>query len=158
MKYKLIIPMDPYTFVADDYETAVLAVFSINTLYGAESKDGKRKVPIFFYESAMDWYESTFGRTLDDELEEKTLLIANALSSMMSGSFEDRRKHEAALAAITDQQKKDEYIAEWRDGCSSNIGSMAHVQAEFLRKKYLKKQLGEQVVEHERKKCRISRI
>ena len=39
MEYELINPSDPYTFIADDLETAALVVFIFGTAYGAEPKD-----------------------------------------------------------------------------------------------------------------------
>lgn len=46
----------------------------------------------------------------------------------MYGHFEDRRRYEAALKAITDEEKKKEFMKEWQDGRSSlnNIGGYAH--------------------------------
>lgn len=54
--------------------------------------------------------------------------VAKALMSFMLGSFEDRRRYEAALDAITDEQKREEFIALWQDGRSSinDIGTVAY--------------------------------
>lgn len=106
MEYELKNPSDPYTFFAEDLEVASLVVFSISTLYGAEAKEGGDSVPIFIFGGAKEWYIEQFGRTPDEGLKAKREALAEALSSMMYGGFEDRRRYEAALTAITDTEKK----------------------------------------------------
>lgn len=48
--------------------------------------------------------------------------------------FEDRRRYNAALEAITDPKKKEKFIEEWQDGHSSlnDIGTYAHQLAKKL--------------------------
>ena len=117
MEYKLHNPSDPYTFIAEDSETAALTVFALSTAYGAESRDGSDSVPVF-----------VFGRTVEEGLEEKMAEVAESLSSVMLGDFEDRRRYKAVLAAIADPEKREKFIDEWQDGCSSltDIGAYAH--------------------------------
>ena len=136
MEYELINPSDPYTFVAADYETAVLAVFCLGPAYGARPKDGGEDVPIFIFGGAMEWYAEKFLHSPDDGLDEKGQAVADALASMMLGGFEDRRRYELALSSIRDPEKKARFIDEWQDGHSSlnNIGGKAHKLAERLRK------------------------
>lgn len=136
MEYELHNPSDPYTFLAEDLEVASLVVFSISTLYGAEAKVGGDSVPIFMFGGAKEWYIEQFGRTPDEGLEAKREELAEALNSMMYGGFEDRRRYEAALAAITDPEKKEVFIAEWQDGHSSmnDIGTYAHILGKRLKK------------------------
>jgi hypothetical protein len=128
MEYELKNPSDPYTFIAEDLETAALLVFSISTMYGAEAKDGSADVPIFIFGGAKEWYVEQFGRTPDEGREAKKSALAAALSSMMYGNYEDRRRYSAALEAITDPEKKEKFIEEWQDGHSSlnDIGTYAH--------------------------------
>lgn len=135
MEYELKNPSDPYTFIADDLEVAALVVFSISTLYGAVGKEGDSVVPIFIFGGATEWYKEQFGRTPDDGLEAKKEELATALSSMMYGGFEDRRRYEAALSAITDPEKRENFIAEWQDGHSSlnDIGTFCHKLAKSLK-------------------------
>lgn len=134
MEYELINPSDPYTFVADDLEIAALVVFSLGTAYGAEPKDGGEKVPIFLFGGALDWYVESFGRTPDDGMKARKSALSSAFSSFMLGRFEDRRRYEAALSAITEPEKKERFIEEWQDGHSSlnNIGKTAHSLAKLL--------------------------
>lgn len=136
MEYELINPSDPYTFIADDLEIAALVIFTFGTAYGAKPKDGGEDVPIFLFGGALEWYKGKFGRTPDEGVKAKQSALADALSSMMFGDFEDRRRYEAALAAITDPEKKEEFITSWQDGISSlnDIGSRAHALAKILKK------------------------
>lgn len=140
MEYELINPSDPYTFIADDLETAALVVLIFGTAYGANPKDGGENVPIFLFGGALEWYQEHFGRTPDDGLIAKKKAVADAMESMMFGHFQDRERYEAALAAITDPDKKAEFMKTWQDGCSSlnNIGQVAHNLAKKLRTRDLK--------------------
>ena len=135
MEYELINPSDPYTFLADSHETAALVVFLISALYGARSQDGSTEVPVFILGGAAEWYRGIFGRTPDDGLSVKRQEVAKSLDSLMYGHFEDRRMYEAALAAITDSGKKEEFKAAWQDGRSSlnDIGTYAHELAKRLK-------------------------
>lgn len=49
MEYELINPSDPYTFIAEDFETAALVVLVLSPAYGAVSKDGSQEVPVFIF-------------------------------------------------------------------------------------------------------------
>ena len=128
MQYELINPSDPYTFLADNKEIATLTVFCLSTMYGAKSQDGKEEVPIFLFGGSQEWYIQEFGRTPDEGLKAEKEKVAKALMSFMLGGFEDRRRYEAALDAITDEQKREKFIALWQDGRSSinDIGTVAH--------------------------------
>lgn len=135
MEYELKNPSDPYTFIAKDHEVAALTVFCISTLYGAEPKEGDEDVPIFIFGGSCKWYHEKFGRTPDEGLEERKKDVADALDSIMYGNFEDRRRYEAALKAITDSDKREEFRAVWQDGRSSlnDIGTYAHMLAKKFR-------------------------
>lgn len=138
MEYELINPSDKYTFVAQDFEVAALAVFSLGTAYGATPKDGGKEVPIFLFggtDGATAWYKDEFGHIPDDGLKEKGEAVADALLSFMLGGFEDRRRYELALAAIDDPAKKARFIYDWQEGRSSinNIGGKAHRLGRILK-------------------------
>lgn len=129
MEYKLINPSDPYTFVAKDFETAALTVLVLGKGgYGAEPKYGSEKVPTFLFGGCEEWFVKTFGRTLDEAFSARSKDITEALETFAFGSFNDRRRYEAALAAITDAEKKEKFIADWNDQRSSlcDIGGIAH--------------------------------
>lgn len=128
MQYELINPSDPYTFLAENKEIATLTVFCLSTLYGAKSQDGKEEIPLFLFGGSKEWYINEFGRTPDEGLKAEKEKVANALLSFMYGHFEDRRRYDAALRAITDDEKRQLFIAEWQDGRSSlnDIETAAH--------------------------------
>lgn len=135
MEYELINPSDGYTFIAKDLEVATLTVFLLGAAYGAQEKNGNIVVPIFLFGGdPVDWYQKLFNRTPDEGLVERRLDVSESLASMMLGSFEDRRRYEAALEAITDDKKREEFIVKWQDGCSSlnDIGTYAHQLAKDI--------------------------
>lgn len=128
MQYELINPSDPYTFYAENKEVAALTVFCLSTMYGAQSQDGNESIPVFILGGSKEWYEGEFHRTPDEGLQAERENVAKALLSFMYGHFEDRRRYEAAINAITDAEKKEHFIREWQDGRSSmnDIGTYAH--------------------------------
>lgn len=134
-QFELINPSDPYTFLAVDLEVAALTVFCISTAYSAESQDGD-EVPIFIFGGAKEWYQNEFGRTPDEGLEARKREVIDSLSSMMYGSFEDRKRYEVALQAIDDEEKRETFIKEWNNGRSSlnDIGTYCHNLAKELGK------------------------
>ena len=143
-EYKLINPSDPYTFLAKTKESAALAVFLLGTMYGASPKDDneEKRIPVFLFGGAEEWYRKEFGRSTEAGFKAEKQNVADALLSFMYGSFEDRRRYEAALNAITDEEKKKVFMEEWQDGRTSmkNIGEYAH-------------QLGEADIKRKRIRC-----
>lgn len=134
MEYELINPSDPYTFIAEDLETAALTVFLLSTTYGARSKEDEEKVPIFLFGGAREWYSENFDRTPDEGLDAKRKAVSDSLSSMMYGNFTDRKRYQTALSAIDDPKKKELFIAEWQNAHSSlnDIGGFAHKLAKII--------------------------
>lgn len=130
MLYSLDNPSDNYIFEAENREVAALTVLYLSPAYGATAQidDEYNNVPIFILGDAREWYEATFGRTTDEGLDALKKEVATSLSSFMLGDFEDWRRYQAALNAITDDKKREEFIAEWQDGHSSltDIGTCAH--------------------------------
>ena len=133
-EYELINPSDPYTFLAESHEIAALTVFILSTMYGAKSKSGEEEVPLFLFGGSEEWYVEQFGRTPAEGIDALKKGIAEALDSFMLGDFEDRRRYNAALNAITDEDKKKQFKVEWQDGRSSlnDIGAFAHRTAKKL--------------------------
>lgn len=119
MIYELINPSDPYTFIADCYETAALTVMCLGTVFGAKPQEGEKAVPITMFCDPDEWYTSTFGRTIDEGIKDKKQELINSLDSMRYGDFAKRAEYEAAMAMITDEGKRREYDAEWSDKRSS---------------------------------------
>lgn len=133
-EYELINPYNPYTFLAPDLEVAALVVFSIGVQFGAKTLDGET-VPVFLLGRAKEWYKETFGRTPDEGLVNRKEELIAALESMVYGDFEDRCRYEAALEAITDDKKREEFIEKWQDGHSSlnDIGGYCKDLAKRIR-------------------------
>lgn len=136
MEFELINPSDPYTFIASSNEVAALTVFLVGSAYGAKAKDDSFEVPITMFGSGAEWYQEQFGRSADDGLAENKEEVAKSLESMMYGEFEDRKRYQAALNAIEDEEKREKFISEWQDGRSSlnDIGDYAHALANKLLK------------------------
>lgn len=136
MEYKLINPSDSYTFVAKDRETAALTVFSISTMYAAETRerDPEMDIPMFIFGGSVEWYKEQFGRTPQEGLRKRKADVCMALSSFVLGGFADREKYEAALDAIDDPSKKKRFIEKWQNTRTSlnDIGAYAHQLAEKL--------------------------
>ena len=136
--YNLINPSDPYTFRAEDQETAALAVFCLGPAYGAEnlSGTGSGDVPVLLFSDPKVWYQEQFGRTPDEGLEAKKPAVIRALKSFVLGNERDRKRYEAAMACITEPEQREIFAREWRDGRTSmnNIGLRAEKMAEGLEK------------------------
>lgn len=134
MQFELINPSDPYTFIASDLEVAALTVFLLSTMYGAKAEDSELKVPIFLFSDPKEWYQKEFGRTTDEGLKLRKEEVSEALASFVFGDFADRKRYEAALRAITNSEKREEFMKEWHDGRSSlnDIGAKAHQLAKRL--------------------------
>ena len=126
-------------FLAKTKESAALAVFLLGTMYGASPKDDneEKRIPVFLFGGAEEWYRKEFGRSTEAGFKAEKQNVADALLSFMYGSFEDRRRYEAALNAITDEEKKKVFMEEWQDGRTSmkNIGEYAHQLGEKLKGK-----------------------
>ena len=136
--YNLINPSDPYTFRAEDQETAALAVFCLGPAYGAEnlSGTGSGDVPVLLFSDPKVWYQEQFGRTPDEGLEAKKPAVIRALKSFILGNERDRKRYEAAMACIREPERREVFGREWRDGRTSmnNIGLRAEKMAEALEK------------------------
>lgn len=137
MRYELINPSDPYTFVAESRETAALTVFVLGAAYGGKPECGDENIPVFIFGGAGEWYGETFGRTPGEGMAALENEVADSLESLVLGNFGDRQRYEAALAAIDDPEKKEAFTATWRDGRTSlnDIGEYAHRTAKAIRAK-----------------------
>lgn len=109
-----------------------------NVVWSITKDDNEEKrIPVFLFGGAEEWYRKEFGRSTEAGLKAEKQNVADALLSFMYGSFEDRRRYEAALNAITDEEKKKVFMEEWQDGRTSmkNIGEYAHQLGEKLKGK-----------------------
>ena len=127
MEYELINPSDPYTFIAEDFETAALVVLVFGVAYGANPKEGEQRVPIFLVDepgAEADWYEENFGRNIQEGLAVKCDSVADALET-----------YNIALASIDDPKKRKKFMEIWQADHSSlnDIGKRAWSMAAYLR-------------------------
>ena len=62
--------------------------------------------------------------------------VIRALRSFILGNERDRKRYEAAMACITESEKRESFAREWQDGRTSmnNIGLRAGKMAEALEK------------------------
>lgn len=137
MIYELINPSDPYTFIADCCETAALTTFCLSSAYGAKPQEGDEEVPAFLLGNPDKWYKDTFGRSVPEGLEAKKQELIKSLDSMLYGDFDKRAIYEAAIKAITDEDKRREYEKAWSDRRSSfnDIGAYAKQLAKAMLRK-----------------------
>lgn len=135
MEYELINPSDPYTFLAESFEVAVLTVFCISTAYGAKSKNGEKEIPLFIFGGSEAWFLGEFHKTVEESLNENKRAVADALDSFMYGGFNDRERYNLALELITDDDKREEFREKWQDSRSSinDIGTYAHQIAKKIK-------------------------
>ena len=139
MEYELHNPSDPYTFIAENREVDTIAVALISTAFGADTQDKNPEshVPIFLFGGFDEWYKETFGREPMEGLDALRDKVIEALSSFMLGHFSDRARYNAALEAITDPIKREQFIEKWQDGRSSlnDIGGKAHRIAKRMKER-----------------------
>lgn len=139
MEYQLNNPCDPYTFIAADKEIAALCVGLLSLTFGADTEDEaeENRVPICFSEPTYKgWYVQEFGRTPTEGLDTRIKEVGEALDSFMLGHFKDRARYNAALEAIDDPAKLEDFKAKWQDGRSSlnDIGTMAQLMGKEILK------------------------
>lgn len=134
-EFKLINFSDPYTFEAEDYETAALVVLCLSTAYGAESRDGKISVPILHFADGVEWFKKEFDKDPKAALAEKREKVAEALMSMAFGSFRDRDVIKTTLECIDDESNRKKFMDTWNDRRTSlnDIGTQAHELGESMK-------------------------
>ena len=84
-----------------------------------------------------DWLAER-GEKQETVLDNHRTDVIDALASFCTGSAKDRKLFDSALAAITDDDKRAEFVAEWDDKKRSSLNdwtNYAHKMAESLRKK-----------------------
>lgn len=134
--YNVSNPSDPVTMKADSLNVAAAAVILLgNGAYGADDGEGG-STPVFFgWDNWLEEHDmAELGEWIDDHLAE----IATALESVMLGTVDDRADLDAALEAITDDEKRREFIAQRNDRRRSSLNDIetkAHRIAALLREK-----------------------
>lgn len=138
--YEIINPSDPVTILAPSFEAATVATLLLGRgQYAAQPVDHEgEEVPLFLFGGFEAWFEKRFGRK-EDELGafivEHRRDTIETLRSACTGKATDRKLFDAALAAITDDEKRKAFLAEWDDKKRSSINAIAnrsHAMAESL--------------------------
>jgi hypothetical protein len=141
MIYELINPSDATTFVAGDLKIAALVTFLVGGGgYSAEPEDDKAAgVPMFLFGGAEEWWNKTFpGEPMGEAVEANREEVVIALRSVCYGNATSRRLYDRAMAAITDEEKRVAFVAEWNDANRSslnNIMGRAHSIADGIEEK-----------------------
>lgn len=144
MLYEIINPSDPYTFEAESYAVASLAVLVLgNGQLGVERIDGTEmstSTPFVAFSSQPDedadaWARSVFGgKSLSEALDANMRAVGTALSSVLIGRKTDRVLYDAAVANMNETQK-DDYTRLWHDrkrNSMNDIGARARKIAETI--------------------------
>ena len=134
MLYELINPSDPITFYADTLAAATGAVVLIGRgWYGAEPEDeGYTTVPLMSFmgaEAFQQWFQERFDAPVDDLsgfLSYYRKDIIQALRTFATASFAERQLYDVALAAITDSDKRAEFLAQWDDIKRSSLNDIVN--------------------------------
>lgn len=133
--FEIINPSDPLTMHAPDLLTAGVAVALLgNGKIGAHNvEDEEERTPILF--GWKDWFSEQGVPDVKAWIDDNKPAVADALRSVALGSAKDRAGHDAALAAITDDDNRTEYIKARNDRLRSSFSDWegyAHELAERL--------------------------
>lgn len=93
MEYEIVNPSDPYTLKSDDFEAAALACVILgNGKYALKPlEDGGVEVPLFVFGGHDEWFQKTFGVTLDGSLSRvERSRIAAVLETVTIGNSKKR--------------------------------------------------------------------
>jgi hypothetical protein len=139
--YELINPSDTVTFEADSFLIASLATILVGEgQYAAKAVGGSadQNVPFFMFGTEDDlqqWFYERFKVSMGQELfKQYAQPVATCLDSFVYGNRED---YLAAQAAITDEDKRKQNIAEWDDRHRTSMNQLvkrARMLANNIRK------------------------
>lgn len=141
MLYELINPSDETHFEAPDLLIATLVTFVLgHGRYAAEpQEEGAEKVPLFLLGGADEWWSERFpDEPMEGAADRHSERVAAALRTVCYGGPRQRLLYDEALAAITNEQRRADFIAKWNDEHRSslnNIMGRAHSIADSLEAK-----------------------
>jgi hypothetical protein len=143
MLFNIINPSDSYTIKTDDKEAACVACLLMGEgQYGLEEIGGKFEMPILMFGGGDEFFKSQFGKSMEESVKlyrgDKVAVLIETLRSTLVGSVGERQTHEDALKFITDPEKRQQYIDEYKDkkrGSMNNIGGYAIRLADHLEKR-----------------------
>jgi len=141
MLFELVNPSDPYTFKTDDSKVAeVVALLVGNGKMGLTDEKGEKydTMILFLNEEQTETHlTETFGEGgLAGFVDANLKAVADALDSVMSFGFTERRTFELAMEAIETEERREEYRAKVHDKNRSSMndfGTYAWKMAKQLR-------------------------
>lgn len=111
--YNIVNPSDPVTMKAESLEVAAAAVVLLGQgYYSADDGEGG-STPLWF--GWDEWLEEHGMAELGEWIDEHLAEVVTALESVMLGTVYDRADLDATLAAITDDEKRREFITQRND-------------------------------------------
>lgn len=138
--WEIVNPSDYATLEADDLMTAdIVATVLGGGQYCAKEIDGERSTPIYLFGGSTArkawWAENSPDMTEDAYVKANERALADAFDSVALGNRTDL---DAALAEISDADKRREFVKKWNErkrSSMNNIAGRAHKIAEQLREK-----------------------
>ncbi len=120
--FNLINPSDAYTFYAPDIKVAGMAAAIISSKYGASPVDGKgESSPVL-----LGWDDWMSKNGIDTEwVGANSLLIADALDSLLIGSPEQRKELDDILSSLPEAER-----IEWRANRQRELQTSANMIAD----------------------------
>lgn len=142
--YEIINPSDPYFLEAEDFKEAAVAVLMLSPRLGLEEVgEGGASMPVFIFGGMEKWLDANVCpvKDIDRFMEGHAGGIAAALESVLIGKPGERKVFEAAMGAIDDPKKREDFRLKWHEGKRSslnNIGAEAWDLARRIRAKMQK--------------------
>ena len=124
--YEIINPSDAVTITAESEAHACAAVLLLSEgAFGLKSEDGESVLPMFMFGGDPDaWFQEKHKISLRDILRQ-TDEIATVLESAATCSLSKRRMYDLAIAAITDDERRNLFIADWDNESRSSLNAIA---------------------------------
>lgn len=151
--YELITPSDPVTFTAPTYLSAVGSVLLVgHGHYWADCIDAdgepldENNVPFLLFTPALDQWLHRNDLTLSELFDDNRADIIKTLRSFCTGTWRERELFDTALAAITEPEKRKQFLFEWDDRRRTSLNEItnrAHSLADSLAAKAAAESKGE---------------
>ena len=133
--YELINPSDTVTFIAPNFDAAFCAVLLVGRgsyTAAAIKRDGQRlddeeaqklHVPHFLFGGVSDW-EKDNNVLIHDMMTKNMDEIVQTLQSFICCSVRERHLMDMALEAITDDDKRREFLDKWNDDSRTSMNDI----------------------------------
>lgn len=138
--YEVVNPSDAYTLDGTDFEAAAAAtVFLGNGLYGLKTAEDDIKMPVLAFggeKALVAYWEATFGHSFDAfmAMQDAKARVAAVLETVLIGSFGERRRMDAVLAAISSPKDRAKAQAVWHDERRTSMNDIGQRAAELAKR------------------------